>query len=520
MKTRIIPGMILLLFAMSCATPKLSNLERGRYGYKTYNNPENILNVSVSTYPIPDPPKKDPEKLKTFFDLRDSIPHTYLRVIGPKAANIKEVIDAMKEPLSKETVETPDPEKRDLDATKIQVRFIFSNIKRYYNDAVFMHPNTRMEFLTTTVSTQSSLFSVLSIDKIENEYEMIDMGTLQRNQDVNFSTKLALEGGLGTGLEKGGTSTENQGGNGSTGNTQNVYDENGKVIGTTATNDANSTSNANTTSNKASVNANVTGKAEVQYANNESIKEALQLRLKRMKTGFSFSPKSITISQRSVPLSDITDNVFVTATLKAKKANIEYARSAVVRFTNLFDAANKANPFSKMKYDEFKVTYCPCQTAEDIEFHIYYEGAIRSVKNQCRGKNILEYDDKVVFYNFQSKKPDSSDIKIAKEDYCHRTFDVIAKFDTGNDDEYRLYYKKGEEREVLLYDIHSPRQFAIWIASLLDQQDPAMMQSGTEFYFVGLTNQEKIFLSKSSFTEDDMKKLLTIKQFTFREHSQ
>ena len=125
-----------ILMLASCASPKLTNNDRGKYQYKKLTNPETVLEVTVNSLPLPDAPKKEPEKLKTFFDLRDSIPNTFLQVIGAKAKDTKEILDAIKERLSKvenQPASGITTNVNTLDKNGIKVRLLFTNIKKYYN---------------------------------------------------------------------------------------------------------------------------------------------------------------------------------------------------------------------------------------------------------------------------------------------------------------------------------------------------------------------------------------------------
>jgi hypothetical protein len=506
----------IVLMLASCASPKLTNNDRGNYQYKKLTNPETIIEVSVSSLPLPDAPKKESEKLKTFFDLRDSIPNSFLKVIGAKATNTKEILDAIKEPLSKvdnQPASGTAANRNILDKNGIKIRLLFTNIKKYYNDKNLLHPNTRLEFLTTRLNLETTDFSIISIDKIENEFEQIDLGSLERTQGVSFNSKLSVEGNLGMTGETSNTNTSTSEGQRKGSNTQNVYDEEGRIIGTTSASRDRASSNTKTSNSKANVSNNVSAKGELEYANKEEIKEAFNIKFKRIKTGFSFTPNNITISQRGMPLNDISDNIVVTATLKVNKTNTKLDTKRVTEFSKLFDAEKKTNPIKDIETKVTYVQYPPCYSNENIKLSVSYSGVIRSVKNQKKGRNVLEYDDKVIYYAFDKAKEGSSSITINKSEFCHDVFKIVAKF--GDDTEYTLNMVGVNNDEILVYDEHNPKQILDWLTKLITEKNIDKLKADNKLAFLNIEG-EKIYLSKPDFNENDLKELLKVSELGFR----
>lgn len=87
--------LITILSILGCAAPLLTNSDRGNYKVKDLDplKPA-VLEVNVSVLPLQEPPEKLAIKEKTFFDLADSIPHTFLNVVGSKAKNTTEILEA------------------------------------------------------------------------------------------------------------------------------------------------------------------------------------------------------------------------------------------------------------------------------------------------------------------------------------------------------------------------------------------------------------------------------------------
>ena len=113
-----------LLFS-SCATTRFTNL------YKTIEYKDKVSNavdVNVTAMPLPKPKRPKKEKPKTFFNLRDSIPHVFLRVIGEKSSDETEIINAIKAPLSVVEEYPIIRKKSDKDLTEIKVRLLFFSI--------------------------------------------------------------------------------------------------------------------------------------------------------------------------------------------------------------------------------------------------------------------------------------------------------------------------------------------------------------------------------------------------------
>jgi hypothetical protein len=496
---------VLVMLLSSCAKPLISNLEKGTYKYDT-TAPEHILDVSVSIMPVP---KKatEPEKPKTFFDLRDSLPHIFLKVMATKTNDPDKLIALLYKPLS--VVEKKPTEQKPLDYTQYSVRFSFSNLKQYYNDGRFMHPNTRLEFLTTSLSIPDrSPITFYNIDRLENEFEDIDLGTLSRDQTVSLNAKLSADGALGTSYLNNHTGTSNNSASQQNGKTKSVYDDKGNVIGTLNKAGTFTSGNESTSGNSASADAKVSASAEADYLNSESIKEAVAVKLKRLRTGFNFSNKKLTIAQRGRPLGDISDNIYVTAILKIADPT-DILEINVYSIDNLYNENNQPIAANQLKFTKRKVKFAPCDNVNDIDLTTNYEGAIRAVRNENGddGTNALEYDDKVTYYKIPSRtgKP----LRIDKNEYCKNAFKYTAKDDhAGN---YVLKIAAPTEDEMDVFSDDSPELLQQWLWDNVPNPISAKLTNKRfRLYFENITTHEKIFVVKDRFTAAEIIKLKTL----------
>jgi hypothetical protein len=473
---KIILSLFLVALSISCATTKFTNSDRGNYGHVNYSNKiEEVLNVKVGIIPQPEVPPSAKEKAKRFFDLNDSLPHAYLRAITSKATTIGNITDALKL-----TIYEPDPPKPsgppgDEDFTKIKVRLLISNIKKYYNDPALLHPNTRLEFLNTTFKLSSNAYIIESIDKVENDFETIDFGELSREQTVKFDAKLTGEAGAeaGTSFENTskGTNTFDKKGN----NENNVYDANGNLLGKIGSSGGIIKTNESTGTNKANASANATGKAELAYANQETIKENLNIKFKKLKTGIAFTNNEITLSQRGSPLSDISENVIINLTLKIdNKPSLNFKSKDIAIFNDLLDTTKKPiKPNALVFKNTRNLTYIPCSLNDQLKIDIINEGAIRAVKNQKKGRNILEWDDKVTYYSFNSTSAQQI-LDVSTKGQCNEVYRMVALI---KNQKYILHIANPAQakREVYFYGTQSCVNFKNWVEHhLINAKNPAV----------------------------------------------
>lgn len=495
----------LLVYLMPACSPKpmISNLHKGPYQYA--DAPPNILKVTVGILPIP---KTEPEKEKPRmpWDLRDSLPHTLIKTFGAK-----DNADALMKLMAAQipALEKKEPAPLPTDYTQYKVLITFSNIKRYFIDHRFMHPNTRLEFLNISLKTaNNSNFSFYNIDKLVNEFEEIDLGALERNESITFNAKLAGQGELGSSFEN---STSNAYQNSQItkdGLDAPVYDGKGNVVGTIKTSGEFTSGSNRTSASKATGGAKAAAQAEASYLNTESIKESINVKLKRMKTGFSFSSNQIVISQRGRVGGDISDNVYVTATMRLT-STIGGDSKDVFKFTNLFDDNRQQTPADKLNFSMRNVNYIPCKPANAVSLTTKYEGAIRAVGNNWKktGENSMEYDDDVTYYKIAEANGES--LKIDENVFCKKVYKITANDGNG---ELTLRISSPTDKELNLFSDDSPELMLQWVIDAVKNPTTALLNTGKFNLYFERTGPaaKRIFLTKSSLTATNIAEIKTL----------
>ncbi len=442
----------------ACASTKITNWDSGgKYNYYDENGNEQQDNgklneplmVNVSFLPLQKPTFEEPEKSKTFFDMDKKVQNELLRTLNSNTTKNKEILEAIASNLYQVKDDNTQSEELPTDYTKIQVRAVFSIIKQYFNDKRLVHPNTRLAFLNTNLSiiNNSSSYKIYSIDRLENDIETIDLGTLNRENNVKFNSSL-----------EGGTSTDTTNTNNETSNTTDNFEEA----------DPNQTkhvkTNTNNTENNKTVVAKNGVKGNVSYEVEDKIKEAMNLRLKRMKTGFSLkNGNDLTLMQQGSLLNDISDNTIVTLTIATENKNMEYHNN-VVRFTINQDSLQKSDVNMRT------IGFFSCNKAEDITLDTNYQGLIRSAKSrgnwlgiaQSRN-NILEFDDKVNYYKVQSDNNET--ITFSKYNFCKQLLKIKIT-DSLNRIAYFHIKPKGKLKQAMLFEDY--QQASVFISYIYD----------------------------------------------------
>ncbi|REG78229.1 hypothetical protein [Algoriphagus antarcticus] len=468
---------IFLLIISSCAKPLVTNNDRGSYRFdKRYftSIPEtpvinDILRVNVALLPLPDEPKLGVIKPKNFFDLRDSIPHTFLRIIGEKADSIPQIIEAIQSDLSKIPVPRPASTStngakafRDDVKDEVKVRLLISSVARYYYDEHLLHPNTRIEQLSTDIKLTGNNFTIKTIDRLENDLELIDLGTLDRKNEVRFVSDLKGEAGVGAAVSQ----TSNRANTDSNGTGSNSTNSTSDSEGLNK--EGNISSNENKGEVKTSENrtVDISKKAGVtaalKYENSSTINEGLKLQYQRIKTSFSFSDKNLTVTQASAPNKNIAENVYMTLTLKSTRSGSD--QKDYLNAKKLFkDDSGTINGINDAGLEVVSLRYIPCYSA-NINLSIQSEGMIRSVKNQVRGRNRGEFDDKVIYLPFQTLA-DTIDIPVWNLGVCTQLYSMKMFFpdSLGNPTENRLYVQvQGDKPTLALFHEDNVSDFREW----------------------------------------------------------
>lgn len=507
-----------ILFLGSCASPKLTNTHRGKYLVSNVNVHNDALDVRVSVLPLPQPKKKAEEKPKSFFDLRDSIPHVFLKEVSRHVDSIPDMIEAIRTPLSIVKKKISETKLSNKNLSDIKVRFKIGLVKDYKEDTRLLHPNTRIRYLNTKIRIDdSSSVSIYTIDRLENQHESIDMGTLSRDHKVDFKTGLVGESSAEFGSEVTNGSESSFLDNASNNNTQNVYDANGNLIGSIVDGNTINFTGKNSDGSSVKANAKQSVKADLNYASSESIKESLALKNRELKTGFSFNTKDITITQRSLPNEDVIDNVFVTATLRYDPLKIGTITSTITKFEGLF----KDNTFQKacnIKTDDYYFKYISCNRVEDVKFNIESEGLFRAVKNQVKGRNRLEYDDKVEYIPYE--ETNTNPVVLNKYNYCNKIYEIVASVNSSGVTKELLLYiiPTGKQlTQVLLTNEEDPSALISWLNDAISRNKSAINLNCGSMELRFISRSLQIPIVKDAMTDSDLREIDKIEKIYLRE---
>lgn len=479
----IVTSLIALLLVGCAANPKLTNVDRGLYNVNKLDDDaleKSIIEAKVSVIP---PQKVTPPAQplpKGFMDLDVTIQKEYLGALKAMFPNDPDkLIEYLKKPIADAPKTTPIP--LPVDYTTIKARFLLSNTKRFYkydehhladiaskksNKRTFtmLHPNTRLEYLNTRLRIKDSdknLLEIQSLDRLENEFEVIDLGTLKRNQELTFNSKITGSyGGEITDFDKTTGSGSSQTNSGTT--TINEYDEFGNLISTTVVPTGSTDNTQSGTEGSRNNKLTLGATAEASLNNKETIDEALNLKYNRLKSGVSFDKQEMAIAQRGGVLRDISDNVVVTAFLKYSNPTT----TSVYSMKGMFNGA-AANPASKVTIAKRNIEYIPCTTSE-VKAKVTIDGVIRQVRNQRRGRNGFEYDDKVTYQLFDYE---TDDVIINLESYCRREYQIQATFKDGSTTNLQVELPIAED--LLLFEQDNYKEAFLWVKRHIEKVQEA-----------------------------------------------
>jgi hypothetical protein len=388
-----------------------------------------------------------------------------------------------------------------------QVRLNFAHWNKFYNDRRFMHPNTRLEYLTTSLAIPAGV-SLYSVDRLENEIDEIDLGTLSRDHTVTFNTKLTGEYGAGSTFNNTTTGKSTRATGNEASSEEPVYDAKGNVIGKVNTKNTGGNTGESTNTNNTIGSANAKVGGEVSYLNNETIKEAVAVKLRRLKTGFSFSDQKLVIAQRGRPLGDISYNTIVTVTLKVSNPGNVFSPN-VFDFKTLFTDKGEPVKANDLVFSMRGINFVPCDVATDVTLTTKYEGAIRAAGNEedNTGENALEYDDKVTFYKI--KPTDGDNVQIGKTLFCKKVYSITALDKDSN--RYILKMAAPNPQKLLLFSDDKPEVFLQWVLEQRDNPASANLKT-TKFkmYFQKTSDRTKIHLVKDGLSPTEITALKSL----------
>ncbi|WP_306596596.1 hypothetical protein [Chryseobacterium sp. WLY505] len=408
--------------------------------------------------------------------------------------------------------EKESPKELPTDYTEYKVRLVFSNIKRYFIDPKFTHPNTRLAYLNTSLSIPPDRHGIVfkSIDKLENEFEEVDLGDISRNQSATFNSKLTATGQIGSSIDNTNASSSNNSRKSSNADENTVYNKDGKEIGKINNSGdlVRSNSNSNTTTTKSGASANITG--EVGYINIETINEAKRVKLQRMKAGFSFSPNEIVVSQEGRQNGDISNNVFVDATIKFTGQELTDDKP-IFTFKNLFNDRFQPTPAEEINFDNRTISYVKCNGSIPLQLNVKFEGLLRAVDNleDQTGENNLEFDDKVTMYHLKEREGTSAVLDPII--FCKSAYRVMAKTTDGKTLYMRISWRG--DSQLYLFSEEKPEEFMRWLELQIINGNLKNLSTNRFQLYFPISGGGKLYVVNEKMTAEDLAKLRELKEW-------
>ncbi|MDR2275322.1 MAG: hypothetical protein LBF27_30715 [Sphingobacterium sp.] len=509
MKNSIFIVSLILTGVISCKSPQpmLNNLYHGQIGNQETDL--HVIDVKVGIVPYK-ASAQIPEQPKLLWDLRDSLSYHLLKEISAKTKSPEEIISLMSKPIY--PLEKESPKELPTDYTEYKVRLVFSNIKRYFIDPKFTHPNTRLAYLNTSVSIPHERQGIVfkSIDKLENEFEEIDRGDISRNQSATFNSKLTATGQIGTSVDNTNTSSSDKNKTSSNTDENTVYDKDGNIIGkiNNSGNLVRSNSNSNTTTTKSGASANISG--EVGYINTETINEAKRVKSQRMKAGFSFSPTEIVVSQEGRQNGDITNNVFVDATIKFTGQKLTDDKP-IFTFKNLFNDRFQPTPAEEINFDNRVISYVLCTGSTPLNLNVKFEGLLRAVDNLKgqTGENDLEFDDKVTMYHLKERA--GTEAVLDPIIFCKYVYKVTAKTKEGKTLYMRISWRG--DSQLYLFSEEKPEEFIRWLELQIINGNLKNLSTNRFQLYFPISGGGNLDIVKDNMTAQDLAKLRELKDW-------
>ncbi|MGB5943659.1 MAG: hypothetical protein WBG71_12325 [Leeuwenhoekiella sp.] len=522
-------GLFAFLLILSCGSKsKLTNANRGQFKVKELDSclAKEIIDLDVAIIPIPKPAPKVPEKPKTFFDLNDSTQNVFIKTIAGLTDNADSLISFIKKPLS--DVKASSANYR-TDYTEIPIRFSISALKNYASfdkannfsskrNMTFLHHNTRLDYLNTTLSLGGNgELEILTIDRLQNIKEDIDLGTISRTNTATFNSKASGNYGLDLNNQVNSGSENSVNTNPTTTATVNEYDEFGNLINsyTTSLADTSTSNLKNGASRGVALKKGIN--AEIGYNNIDVLNEALLSKIKRLKTGFAFTDRSIKISQRADILRDVSDNNLITATLVARDSLV--GNRTISTFKNLFENGLEVKA-SDIKYHNRTIRYIPCfdklYKGYKIPITVSVNGVIRAVKNEFRGRSNYEYDEKVIYHVFEYENNDymEEDLSVELFRHCTKVQKMYVQF-SGDINRHYLHITEPAEEHVHFLEDEDPQRFRLWLKSIKENPSASKLQRDDIQLFFADTSGVKTYLINKVIASTDINKLRTIQYIGF-----
>ncbi len=204
---------------------------------------------------------------------------------------------------------------------------------------------------------------------------------------------------------------------------------------------------------------------------------------------------------------DISDNVVVTVTLQIKD---NFMQRNSYEFLYLFDERLKRYPTDSAKLIRKLYKYYPCDNNNwNVMYDVNFEGALRTVENKSTGRNMLEFDDKVI-YNVFYDTLSNNNIPLNKYEFCRNVYNINVQLDTTRFP-LRINNFVFDER-FLIHEDDKPYLFVQWFMQLLVANN-GLLHNNTNFEIYFMNGNNKVYLiKKGGLTSSE---LLAIKDIEF-----
>lgn len=473
MKEKILLLAVAVLLA-GCGRTVITNTHKGKYTSSQYVNNSVRPAAQTQSYtssPIVNrvkivalepQPKEKPEKPLSPDKYTESVAKEIVKAYARHAGNGPEFVKLMKEALS--VVEKED--RQQTDYSKITIRLNLTFVNEFLKNTDLHNPNTRIEYLNTTLTTVNNNVVFYDVDKFQNVVKLVDVGTLGRSQNVKFGAE--LNGSYGAGIENTSGTSNGSTLTGTQGNVQNVYDANNNLLGTISNGLTDAGTSGSTTGGKTTLGLTAAGKAN--YENATAITENANLKHDILSSGYSFDDTHLTVMKRGFPLNDIPNETFVTTTLKFRNSigNTASVPSTVFTGRSLLTSAGLPTKADEAIFKSRTISYNKCGDGnKKIVLSVSYDGMIREVANK-RENNKGEYDDVVEYRTFENIN--IPNIELDLNDYCSKVYRI--KIIDGKK-VYTLYIKPAAEAamEMRFFQDDNYQEFITWLNRLTTTTD-------------------------------------------------
>ena len=295
---------------------------------------------------------------------------------------------------------------------------------RFYKEEgeIKFNPAQRIEQIDYTIKIpDSSNYKIVQIDKIQNEYETINLGDISRDRTNKFGFNSDYGVSLGT---------------------KNV-----------------DTSETKSSSKETGLKAD----SSLKFENIETIKETIKLLQEKITIGYSFNSTEINVQQQSKPLSGITKNILLNVRFRLKE-NV-----GLTTFLKIANYRNKEGDYlvpSKLEIKYLDVDYIPCSNKNENNFKLdlSYKALIRIVEE--KHETVTESDD-YVKYIFNEDSIKINPLEISNYKFC----EWVWRLRTNEGQNFEVKFKDDDRLSIKNFDtVEEAYSFANYLKDFFEKK--------------------------------------------------